>query len=110
MDFRITLNGVQEEKIGRLAKITSADIATHAFWRDLADALRELKRRAMVLGEPVFDYKHGKYQCRLWLAGAIAIQFSVNEPHRSVVVQRLTISGISPYPPEFEEILNREPF
>ena len=109
MDFRISLNRMQEEKIGRLAKLTSASIAAHAFWQDLANVLTELKTRAMVLGEPVFDYKHGKYQCRLWLAGAIAIQFSVNEQHRSVVVQRLTISGISPYPVEIEEVLNHDP-
>jgi hypothetical protein len=110
MDFRISFNRVQEEKIGRLAKLTGTRIAAHAFWHDLANALKELKKHATVLGEPVFDYKHGKYQCRLWLAGAIAIQFSVNEQHRSVVVQRLSISGICPYPSEVEEVLNNAPF
>ena len=79
------------------------------FWRDLAKVLKDLAKRPMEMGEAVFDYKHGKYKCRLLLTGSIAVQFAANEEHHSVVIQRVTISGTSPYPPEVAEVLNQEP-
>ncbi len=110
VDFRIEMKHVLEMKVRRLADPSNAGSVAPIFWNDLARLLRELAQGALELGEEVYEYKQGKYQSRVFVRGALAIQFAVNEEHRAVFVERLTICGISPYSPEVAEILNNEPF
>lgn len=109
MQFRISMRKSVEDKINRLVELNNAGMVALEFWRDLAKILKDLAEKPIEMGEAVFDYKHGKYKCRLLVAGSIAVQFAVNEEHRSLVVQRVTISGINPYPAEVAEVLNQEP-
>jgi hypothetical protein len=108
MRFRMSMRSDVEQKLNRLVEFAKAGMEAQEFWSDLSKVLQNLREKAPEMGEPVFDYKYGNYQCKLAVVEAIAVQFAVNEPSRSVLVQRITISGISPYPPEIEDVLNHE--
>ena len=110
MPFQIDMKQVLETKISRLAELSTVGVAAPEFWNDLSNLLQDVAQRPLELGEEVYEYKHGKYQSRILVRGSLAIQFAVNEEHRAIFVERLTISGINHYPREVEEILNHEPF
>jgi hypothetical protein len=72
----------------------------------LTNLLQAITEKPLDLGEVKFEYRSVGFQSRLVVRYFIAVQYAVSKERELINVQRLTLSGIHPYPIEFEKILN----
>lgn len=106
--FRLTLNNEVDQRIRRMVKIPNLTSSAHQFWSAMANLQEQIAANPVEIGEAKYDYKHVKLRSYQVVRSFIAFQYAVSEEHAFVFVEKITLCGNHPYPPQYEEILNQK--
>jgi hypothetical protein len=106
MAFKLELTSDVDRRLRRAFSEVPRNASCLQFWKDLGTLLDWLTENASEVGEVCYTFKNSPFESRLAGKAGFSVQFAVSAEKSLVFVQKISLSGNHPYPPELDGILH----